>query len=366
MSASIETQLAQLLEDPMSAAREAAQAGRRVVGYVGPDIPVEIILASGAVPVRLTGNADERTPHADRFVERAFAPEIRSIAEQWATGRLDFLDRLVLPRSDDSAQRLYYYLCELQRQERGNAPAPVIYDTSATERQSSVSHAIAGTLKLARELGAEESALPAAIEEVKQHTLALQEISRRQRSSQPLRGSVAVRLARALNFRWDAQFRQQLRDHASQLPAAPGAKRIVLAGNAAADDRLHWAIENGGGTVVGELTDANWFADRPTTEAPVTSLESLGRRAHARGSLAQRLARSDEILLYTARAVRADAVVVWLIEENSALGWVLPQQLAALTRAGVPSLVLTRQSWIAGAGTLDAIERFCAGLGELP
>ena len=40
---------------------------------------------------------------------------MRSIAEQWLTGELDFLDAVVFPRSDDSAQRLYYYLCELQR-----------------------------------------------------------------------------------------------------------------------------------------------------------------------------------------------------------------------------------------------------------
>jgi len=362
MSTSTETQITQLLTDPLSAAREAAHVGRRVVGYVGPDVPVEIILASGAVPVRLSGNADTKTPHADTFIERRFAPEIRFIAEQWATGRLDFLDCLVLPRSDDSAQRLYYYLCELQRRQPGNAPAPVIYDVAAAERQSSAVHAIASTLKLARELGANESALPSAIDEVKQHNRALQEISARQRSSQPLRGSVAVGLARVLQFCWNAQFRQQVRDYANQLPAAPRSKRVLLVGNAAGDDRLHWAVENGGACVVGELTDANWFADRPTAEAPVTSFETIGQRAHARASLAQQLARSGETLLYTAQAVRADAVLVWLIEEDSALGWVLPQQLAALTRAGVPTLVLTRQTWAAGAGTLGAIERFCAGL----
>lgn len=366
MSASIEKQVARLLQDPLCVAREAAQAGQRVVGYVGPDVPVEIILASGAVPVRLAADPDPRTPNADRFVERAFTPVIRSIAEQWASGRLDFLDRLVLPRSDDSAQRLYYYLCELQRRQPRNAPAPVIYDTSATERPGSATHAIAGTLKLARELGATESELPRAIDEVKEHNAALREISARQRSTRPLRGSVAVGLARALHFCWNAQFRQDVRTHLAHLPVASGSKRILLVGNAGPDDRLHRAIENGGATVVGELTDANWFAERVSEEALVNSLEALGHRAHERATLAQWLARPEETLLHVARSVRADAAVIWLIEEESALGWVLPHQLASLRRASFPTLALTRQSWDAGANTLDAIGHFCAAPGELP
>jgi hypothetical protein len=42
----------------------------------------------------------------------------------------------------------------------------------------------------------------------------------------------------------------------------------------------------------------------------------------------------------------------------------LPDQLTALKRAGLPVLVLTRQTWAADASTLQAIELFCAGLGE--
>ena len=75
--------IARLQQDPQHAARQAAATGQRVVGYVGHDVPVALILASGALPVRLRGHPDAGTSHADEFVESSFAPDVRAIAAQW-------------------------------------------------------------------------------------------------------------------------------------------------------------------------------------------------------------------------------------------------------------------------------------------
>jgi hypothetical protein len=64
----------QLRQDPQLVAREAAAAGQRVVGYVGNDIPAALIIAGGALPVRLRGTVDAATPGADRFVESSSPP----------------------------------------------------------------------------------------------------------------------------------------------------------------------------------------------------------------------------------------------------------------------------------------------------
>ncbi len=181
MKNTLETRIATLLADPLCAARAAADAGHRVIAYVGPDVPVELILAAGAVPVRLSGKAGIATPQADDFVERAFVPEIRSIAEQWVSGALDFIDSIVLPRSDDSAQRLYYYMCELQRRGACRRPRPLILDIAAVDRQSSAQHTIAATLKLARELGRESASLAARDQRKSPSTLSvLQRIATKQ------------------------------------------------------------------------------------------------------------------------------------------------------------------------------------------
>ena len=91
------------------------QSTTRVIGYIGNDVPVALILAANAIPTRLRGDLRASTHRASEFVESAFLPEMRAIVEQWLAGELDSLHSVVFPRTDDSAQRVYYYLCELQR-----------------------------------------------------------------------------------------------------------------------------------------------------------------------------------------------------------------------------------------------------------
>ena len=50
-----------LRQDPQAVARSVAAAGRRVVGYVGNDIPVALIIASGALPVLRTQASRRRS-----------------------------------------------------------------------------------------------------------------------------------------------------------------------------------------------------------------------------------------------------------------------------------------------------------------
>src|SRR6187549_4002425 len=129
--------LARLRQDPQEVARNAADAGERVVGYVGNDVPVALILAADALPVRLRAKADAGISRIDQFVETSFATELRVIANQWLEGSLDHLDAVIFARGDDSGQRLYYYLCELQRRGLCRGPRPLLYDVASLPREAS-------------------------------------------------------------------------------------------------------------------------------------------------------------------------------------------------------------------------------------
>ena len=96
--------LQRLRQDPQAVARAAAAAGQPVTGYVGSDAPVALILAGGALPVRLRATPGTPDPRIDDFVESSFAPELRAIAAQWLGGALDHLQAVVFSRSDDSGQ----------------------------------------------------------------------------------------------------------------------------------------------------------------------------------------------------------------------------------------------------------------------
>src|SRR5690606_6215983 len=63
-----------------------------------------------------------------------------------------------------------------------------------------------------------------------------------------------------------------------------------------------------------------------------------------------------------AGSARADAVVLWLTEEDEALAWHVARQRAALSAAQIPHLVLVRRRW---DGSDDAAAAMCSYLQEL-
>src|SRR5690606_25742654 len=64
-----------------------------------------------------------------------------SVFNKLLKGDFDFVDAIVLPRSNDAQQRLYYYLCELKRQKAAFRLPPVfLVDILHSERDSTLRH----------------------------------------------------------------------------------------------------------------------------------------------------------------------------------------------------------------------------------
>jgi hypothetical protein len=324
----------------------------RVIGYVGAESPVELIIAADALPLRLRGLVDGATPHADEYLERSFVPQSRSIAEQWLTGALDFLEAVVFPRSDDSAQRLYYYMCELRRRKRCGGPEPLLYDIAAIERSTSREYTIEATRRLASSLRVQESKLADAIQRVARREALIQ----RATAADHL-GSAAFRLARASSCDWHESFDAALAAHV--VPPAAQRKRLILAGSSPPDDRLHLAVEAGGGTIARTLTEAT----PPAIGAATNVWESIAERYRHTLSPALSMRLSSQWLVDQARETHASGAILWLIEEDEALPWEVAAQVRALESARIPVLNLTRQAWRASPVTLDAVREFAASLG---
>jgi benzoyl-CoA reductase/2-hydroxyglutaryl-CoA dehydratase subunit BcrC/BadD/HgdB len=355
MSTSItdfDAHIARTLRAPLSAAQAAAKAGSRVVGYVGAEIPVELLFAANAVPVRLRGVWDAPTPNADRYLESSFVPESRAIAEQWLSGQLDFLDSVIFPRSNDSAQRLYYYLCELQRRQRCKGPKPLLYDIAGIARETSREHTLAATAHLAAELGFHAEQLSSATQRVARRAAQLR--------AESLAGSDAHRIVHAADCDWSESFDVALDSYLASRPKTPPAPRIILAGSPPPDERLHRAAELGGASITRDLTEA---AVPSVTEA---TLAAIAARFQQSMSPAQAMLRSTDWLLNHVKDAGAQGVILWLIEEDEALPWEVANQARALAAASIPVLSLTRQAWRASSETLDAITQFARSLAGAP
>jgi|GEM_PF-455322 len=369
-----------LLADPLAPARARARAGARVVGLVGADVPVELVTAASAYPVQLPISSGAQTPNADRYLEASFSPAARWVAEQWLTGAYDCLDAVIFPRSNDSAQRLYYYLCELQRWGLTAGPRALLYDLAKIPRESSRRHTLAATMRLAEELGARRPEIAEAIAARNRRRVLLSDLGRLRETDAPPPGSEVQRLLRASDLGDAEAFDDALVEWLQVPRGRHSGPRIILAGSAPPDERLHEAVERAGGCIIDELgehstrrlgdpivleQDSSDLYDDPRGIA-CDPLEALSNHYHALPYGPRAFFDRPSALCERTVRGRADGVVLWLIEEDEASVWEVPAIRQTLDASRVPHLVLARRRWDAADGALEAVSEFVSGLAPKP
>jgi benzoyl-CoA reductase/2-hydroxyglutaryl-CoA dehydratase subunit BcrC/BadD/HgdB len=89
------------------AALEWKAQGGQVVGCLGSDVPEEFLIAAGFLTVRVCGDPGVRAETADRYIERAFDPLVRSqFARIVVDGAYSYLDHLIVSRSSAGLGRV--------------------------------------------------------------------------------------------------------------------------------------------------------------------------------------------------------------------------------------------------------------------
>lgn len=350
----LEREIDRILADPLRAAQGAGGTRDPIVGYVGADVPADVLLAAGCRSCHLPWVADRATPLADQWLESSFPGWAFSMIEDWATGGFDGLSQVIFSRGDDAAQRLYYYICELQRRGRLGGPEPLIFDIARIPRASSLRHTEAAVRRLARQLDADDTALAAGIRRANRRRALFARIA----ASRAARGCLYERIARASLFAdLDALLEKAV------LPIGPATGRVLLAGSAPPDDRLHRAVEDAGWSVIAEMHErALTRLGSEISDGSADPAAAIARQRHAAQSGPRGFGDAAAELLAEVRRVRADAVLLWLTREDDALVWHVPAQRAGLAAAGVPALVLTARRWDAGDGAANEIQDYLGTL----
>jgi hypothetical protein len=347
--------LNRVLPDPLG----SVKPDHRAVGYLGWDVPIELILAAGATPVHLGNLTIENSELADCFLESSFSAQSRAVAQRWLTKDLDALEAVIFSRSDDSAQRLYYYLCELQRMGECAGPTPLLYDLARIRRSSSVAHTVQSTRVLAAALDADEKLVPDAIGRKSARASLLGALATLRVSDAPPPGALAHRIIRAAWTDWSDEFDASLRQWLAQPDATRPRKRVLLVGSAPMDETLHEVIEVDGVVVVQEIDESYSIADEvPDVAVGADAIESVAHRCHRQITAAADLLQSPAQIVTAAREARADGVVIWMLATDTGLGWEAPRIERALAEAGLPTLVLTSQPPTLSADALAQIEQF--------
>lgn len=354
--------LAETAADPLRHARRYAQSGGRVIGFVGAEVPVELLMAAGAMPLVLPSFPEELTPAADRYLEPTFTPQLRSVCEQWLRGRFDFLEAVIFTRADDSAQRGYYYLCELKRCGLAGGPAPLIFDVAKIPRATSLAHSEAAVRALAEELSHDSGRLHLAIAARDRRRSLFARLDLLRRSDHPPSGSECERVLRLADAVAAEHFDGELATWLDgEFPRHDG-PRLLLAGSTPPDGRLHAAVEQAGGCVVSEIDDGGSDRLGPLLGATSDPIAALARHYHSLACGPRGFGDRASRLLSRAAQCSADGVISWLIEEDEAPAWQLPAVAAALSQARLPLLSLTRRRWDGCDGALEQIAAFTRGL----
>ena len=288
-----------------------------MIAYVGPDLPQDLLAATGACSGALTWNVDRAMPAADRWLESKFPLWARSILQDWSDGALNGLDAVIFSRGDDAAQRLYYYLCELRLQGHIRGPEPLIFDVAKIARPSSVMHMATAVRKLADRLGVGGEALE--------------------------RGIVETNGRRA----------------AGERLAGPGGSICLLSGTPPPDGRLHAIVAAAGWRAAGLTLAESWqHPGDPVDEASGDPFAAVARQLHVSPHGSRAFFDRAAAVVAEAQAAQAKAALLWFAEEDEARIWHLPAQRDALARVGVPTLILTRRDWRANDGAADEIAYF--------
>jgi benzoyl-CoA reductase/2-hydroxyglutaryl-CoA dehydratase subunit BcrC/BadD/HgdB len=367
-----EPRLTSVLTDPLSAAKAS---GRPIVLYVSNDVPVELIYACGCFPLQLPTAPRADYGRADIYLEPNFEPMVRAALEQLLQGELNAASLLVLPRSIDAWQRLYYYLCELSRSFGEQMPEPFLYDLQKLPNESSAQYNTQSTLLFAEKLAElagkplELAALSSSIALYNRIRAELRHYLQR-RYERPVRlaGADALDLFTAAQRQDPVVVEATLRylntvpepepEDAAAAPALAKSIPTILIGSAHDSPVLHHAIARAGGQVVADFhSRGDWSFGPPILEGD-DPMNALTEHYHRHSLSTRSYPLPLSALLELAATSGAEAAVFFYYNEEEGLTWDQPAQVAALESQGIRCLLLTRQSYPPSAEVATPLRAF--------
>lgn len=336
-----------------------------VIGYVGQDVPEEILTAAGARALRLRGSPGWDTGRADTYLGTGLDPAVRALLAGLLDQRFGPLAGVVVSSDCDASQRLFYVMREIHRVEPGTALPPVhLVDVLHLPRPSTLRYNVTRLRQLqavveewtGRRVTAQQ--LAAAVTAHNAERRGYREMAALRRSHPPrLSGQEALAVLGVKGRLPLGELVTLLTDLAGGegLPERAG-RRVFVTGSSHDSTGVYREIERRGAVVVGEDHDhGELHVGADVREA---TLEALAERYRDNGPTPHR-ASMQERAEHTAAAVGlagAELLLSYARERDDAPAWDVPHQAAAV---GVRTATLTAQPY--GAVDPAALEQALTG-----
>ncbi|MBP2370651.1 2-hydroxyacyl-CoA dehydratase family protein [Pseudonocardia parietis] len=343
---------------------------RPVAGYIGADVPVELLTAAGYLPLRLAGSPHEDAAEGRRLLGGGLDPVACSVLTRLLAGAYGPLEVLVVSRDCEASLRLFYVLRELRRVEPETALPPVhLVDVLHLPHRTTTRYVWAKVRGLRAWL-AERAGRPAGDDDLAAAVVTHDRVRGLLRAAGALRAERrltgteylgVVAASTSLPADRSATLLAALLDELPDRDPRPG-HPVYLTGSSHDSPDVYATLEGAGLLVVGEDHDHGDLLSRTDVGMPAgpAGLDlALAERYQHNGPAAPR-ASIAERAAHTAAGVRsraAAALLGYVREHDDAPAWDWSAQRAA---AGVPAALLEHQPY--GAVDPAGLDRALAEL----
>lgn len=340
-----------------AAAQWRAQGGK-VLGKLGCDVPDELVIAAGMLPVQIYADPTKKLAETDKYLEHAFDPMVRAQFEKIVDGTYrDQIDYLAISNSTDVVIRVYLYLRELRRVEPDKPVPPVTFIDWLFSRHRV--HQVRDEFVVdlfkkqleewtGREITGEH--VRAAGQICNENRQALREMARLRRGREVrISGSEALVIIGAGLFMEKAAHTalvKRVAEDAKSWPVLTG-PRVFYTGANQEDTGLYEKMEDAGLVVVGEdidWGDRSYDRDYNLEYAPIRAVVDryLFREFSAKkATVAQRV----EALDREVDAAGAQGVIFYTNQYDEVATWDMPNQRKSLEARGLKDITLERMLW---------------------
>jgi len=372
--------LARAYRERDTAALEWKAQGGLVVGCLGSDVPEELLVAAGILPIRVCGDPEADLAAADHYIERAFDPRVRSIFLRIIEGAYSYLDRLIVSNSSDALVRVFYYLRELHRTDPTLAiPDLYFFDLLHTRYRTSALYNRDRARDLKKVIegwcgrSITETDLAQAIAACEENRRLLRKLGDLRAPGPPrvsgLRSLMAIGASMLMPREVHTHLLSSFLEEAEAGEPLSGV-RLFVTGSVQDHPQFYELVESCGALVVGE--DHDWGARHLAGEIDTTAdpIDGIVDRYHLRQPGTHQATVSQRVSALSAqvRASKAQGVVFFIYEADDAPSWDFPEQKRALDARGIPVLLLDHRPYrVDGSdelrGQLQSFVRSIAGDG---
>ena len=352
------------------------KSGGKVLAKLGSDVPDELVLAAGMMPVQVYADPDKELVYTNKILEFAFDPVVRKQFEKMIDGTYkEVADFLAVSNSTDEFIRVFLYLREIIRSmPEMPVPPTTFIDMLFTrnrmhqERNELIFGLFRKQLEEWSGKPISDAAIKAAAEICNADRAALRKIGELRHGDEVRVSGTEALVIIGSGFFMDkkehAELVEKLAADAAGWPVIKGA-RVFVTGSAHEDLLVYDLIEKAGGVVVAEdhdwgdrSYDRDYNKDYPPIRAIVDRYMLRGYSSK-KAFVTQRVQALNEEVA----AAKAEAVLFYTnIYEDSA-SWDYPSQKKSLDEQGIKNALFAKMLYPAteNEGLADRLAEFIKG-----